>query len=161
MIKTKKGISPVIATIIIIAITVAAGVALYGIVQPLVKSNIVKAACTEVTFSLDRFGSCVENKKILHVSIDRTISTDDEPQVVGWRISVSADKGEKRRLDSPSNWIEIKPGEQRTQTLQVPDEVLEEIGGDIVRIDVYPRIRSENVIEDCVNIKRQIRVSSC
>ena len=48
----KKGISPLIATVIIIAITVAAGITLYTIVFPLISNPLGETACEEVSYHL-------------------------------------------------------------------------------------------------------------
>ena len=148
----KKGISPIIATVLIIAITIGAGVLLYGIVQPLIQSNIGKAECVKTTFELDRFSSCVGDG-IIKVSIDRTVSTSDEPQVIEWKI-VAVTEGEKMTLSG--DWEDIVPGIQTTKTLN-----FNEPGFSVTNIEVYPVIKSDNIIQECTNIKRQIKVSPC
>lgn len=149
----KRGISPIIATVLIIAITISAGIILYGMIQPLIRANIGQATCTQVTFELDRFASCREDSKIW-VSIDRTMSTSDEPTVTSWKIVVSSGEGEKMTFDG--KWDNIVPGVQLTPELSVSD-----FGKTVTNVHVYPVIKSENIIEECTNIQRQIKLSPC
>ncbi|MBU2496541.1 MAG: hypothetical protein KJ767_00590 [Nanoarchaeota archaeon] len=147
----KKGISPIIATVLIIAITIGAGVLLYSMVQPLIQSNMGKAECTQTTFELDRFSSCA-GSGIIKVSIDRTVSTSDEPDVIGWKI-VAVSEGEKMTL-SADDWDDIVPGIQKTKQLSFSEFP-------VTNIEVYPVIKSNNIVQECTNIKRQIKVSPC
>ncbi len=149
----KKGISPIIATVLIIAITIGAGVVLYAMVQPLIKTNIGKAACTQVTFELDLVNSCKVNANNIKVSIDRTMSTSDEPEVVAWKVIVG-NEGEKKTIKA--DWTDIVPGVQLTKSLPLPN-----LDFNVENIYVYPIIKVENNIEECTIIQKQTKLFPC
>jgi flagellin-like protein len=183
----KKGISPIIATVIIVAITVIAGIILYGLVQPLIKQSITKTACTEVTYELDSQATCVYYTKDLlipeawnsvQVSIDRTQASDDEPQVVGWMITVGSGVGQKRSYDSrdiapyvgpPPNpqfsgalWTEVMAGDQKTQVLDLNSTIITNLGNeDISYLQIYPVITREKATEDCPTMAKELLITTC
>jgi len=119
----KKGISPLVATVIIIAITVAAGITLYAMVFPLINRPIAQTSCTEVTFELDSINSCVDisrysiaDTNIVHMSIDRTKSSSDEPEISKWTLVLDGGQGERRSVVIPSSTFLVSDGEQSTHT---------------------------------------------
>lgn len=156
--KNKKGISPIIATVIIVAITVGAGILLYTMVQPLIKSPIGQAECTKVNFELDKQSSCISaDGQIILVSIDRTMATNDEPTVVGWKIVLSSGEGEKVTIDPPETWEIVEPGRQRTQGILIAGSGLLKISS----IEVYPVIKTEMISEQCANMMQRATLSAC
>jgi len=163
----KRAISPLIATVIIIAITVAAGIVLYAMVWPLINKPIAQTVCTEVTFELDPASSCVKinvdaqgvTNDDVKVSIDRIRSPDDEPSIVGWKLIVDAGAGERRSFDETWN---IPSGEQRTFTQNVDTATLGTLGGNVTGISIYPMIAVKNTQVACEALTRTLdRLRSC
>ena len=119
----EKAVSPLVATVIILAITVAAGIVLYSIVWPLINKPIQQTKCTEITFELDELASCVRDvdgdgiSDEIDISVDRTRSKSNEPDIAAWRVIF--DNGQGRRISGEfdstldADW-EISPGEQKT-----------------------------------------------
>lgn len=169
----KKGISPLVATVIIIAITVAAGITLYAMVFPLISKPIAQTTCTEITFELDGISSCVEfdfsgtpgarpNYNTVRVSIDRTKSGPDEPPVVGWNLVLDAGFGERRSFDLPASFV-VSAGEQSTHPYPVSDLVAgTELLGNVTRISVYPVINVRGAQLTCEDVTQTIeRLKKC
>jgi len=146
----KKGISPLVATVIIIAITVAAGITLYAMVFPLLNKPITQTTCTEVTFQLDSVSSCVDVSKfttanirnVVHMSIDRTKSSADEPEITDWTLILDGGQGERRSVVIPSSLFSVPDGTQSTHPHTVDDATL-----DLLKINYL----TGNSIDDRVN----------
>ena len=163
----KRAISPLIATVIIIAITVAAGIVLYAMVWPLINRPISQTTCTEITFELDAEASCV---KILsgdpvnrvYVSLDRTKSADDEPNVVAWKLVLDAGFGERRSIDILPSTFSVAPGQQSTYTYDVSAQTRTDIQGNVSRISIYPVVKSKRTQVACEELTRTIeRLRDC
>lgn len=176
MAKQKKGISPIIATVLIVAITVAAGLLLFATIQPLIRESIAKSDCTKVTFELDKLSSCVERLggggNDVYISIDRTMSGVDEPAIIKWIAIVDSGKGEARSLEGSSDngntlWADIEPGDVSTPKLWVVREIMSEINKNascssascdpVKNIILYPVIEATHGEEACPAAQREIR----
>ncbi|HIH51036.1 MAG TPA: hypothetical protein HA250_01605 [Nanoarchaeota archaeon] len=163
----KRAISPLIATVIIIAITVAAGIVLYAMVWPLINKPITQTICTEVTFELDPESSCVSlvgggfpsGTNEVKVSINRIQSPTDEPVIAAWKVIVDAGEGERRSSDE--TWS-IPSGEQRTNTLSVDNAKLTALKGNVIGVSIYPVINVRNTQVACEALTRTLdRLRSC
>ena len=166
----KRAISPLIATVIIIAITVAAGIVLYAMIWPLINRPISQTTCTEITFELDAEASCmkvlssdpINQVNQVDVSIDRTKSNDDEPNVVVWKLVLDAGFGERRSIDILSSTFSVSPGQQSTYSYNVSAAMKTDLGGDVNRISIYPVIESRNTQVACEELTRTIeRLRDC
>lgn len=166
----KKGISPIIATVLIVAITVAAGLILFATIQPLIRESIAASDCLDITFELDTLSTCYDTTTqgtppdgSLHVAIDRTRSGTDEPRVIGWQVIANDGAGEKTALkvtevDTPDIWKEINPGNQKTLLIPYDEFDLDAYYG----VQTYPIIQAEQVQESCPAITREIKqLSPC
>ncbi len=163
----KKAISPLIATVIIIAITVAAGIVLYAMVWPLINKPISQTSCTSVSFEISSDGSCVkpltgDPVNRVYISIDRTKSAEDELEVTGWKLIVDAGFGERRLYDINLGGNPVNAGEQRTYNQSISAVVGTELGGNVNRISVYPVIKVRNSEVFCEEITQTLdRLRNC
>ena len=158
----KRAISPLIATAIIIAITITAGVLLYAVIWPILTQKVTGDACAEFTFSLDQDSSCTiatGGQNELQISIDRTKSSSKEPKAVAWRLILDADRGEKVLFEK--EW-QVHSGEQRKFFETISNVTLQKLGGNITSISVYPIIESKGTRTSCQDFVRTIqRMNKC
>lgn len=158
----KRAVSPLIATVVVIAITITAGVLLYATLWPLMSKQVVGTACTDVSFKLDIDSTCginITGGKELQISIDRTKSAGEEPEVIAWRTILDSGAGEK--ITQEQQW-QVSPGEQRTFTLIVDQATLQELGGDVSGIAVYPVIRERGTRASCTGTAKEVeRLKRC
>lgn len=160
----RKAISPLIATVIIISITVAAGITLFALVLPLI-SNPGGTSCTDVSFVLDPV-SCVDpnilDGNLVKMSIDRTKSSLDEPDIVGWTLVLDAGFGERRSVSIDEATFKVDAGAQSTHSELVDSSILAELRGDVNRISAYPTIDVRGTQVTCEAIQQTVeRLKIC
>jgi len=177
----KKAVSPIVATILILAITVAAAVVLYSVVTPLLKGPKSVLECQQVTFKLDDETSCIKipgagaNVNEVSVSIDRTASKSTEPSVVEWAVVLGSVEGAERitkkcpspagsTLCAPSiarDW-DITATVQKTPKIGITSADKTQLGEkDVGVIEVYPVIKLRIAKEDCTENRQSVRLRVC
>ncbi len=158
----KNAVSPLIATVIVLAVTVTAGILLYSTLWPLVSKQIASTACSDISFKLDIDSTCginITGGKELQISIDRTGSSLEEPEVIAWRIVL--DSGEGSKITQEQQW-QVNPGEQRTFSLVVSQAMLQELNGDVSGIAVFPVIQEKRTRASCTGTVRGMeRLKRC
>ncbi len=130
----------------------------------MISSPLAGTECTEVSYKLDE-GSCkvivgvLDNKyNILRISIDRTESSAEEPDIAGWGIILES-KGEKRTV---SQDFVVEPGTQTTFNLDVSRATIDELKGNVTGLSVFPKIvLGESQIECAETARRIERLRSC
>jgi len=163
---SKKAISPLVATIIIISVTIVAGISLFVMVQSLINKPLGEdlGKCQDVTYTLDSGNTCfrvVDNtgtkgiiERQVDVSIDRTRSVKGEPIVVGWKLILDGGEGERITIDT--GWV-VEASQQSSFTYILSQQEITAIGGEVKSISVYPIIETGKAELSCSKIIKTIK----
>jgi len=163
----KKGVSPIIATVLIILLTISAGVMISKILVPFVKNNLYES--TECLGFEDYFqfeeiqgSNCISNENILvsirSKSVEREVAGNNANQlnksISGFSL-VFVKSGKTERLDVPGNKIKMynyddpvsipEPGGVRTYNASVAEKFDD--------AEVYPVLASGRICDKSDSIK--------